>query len=130
MDPGGERHVADAQGLGGPAVAIDQEHRLEAGEELVVADIFDAHFRDREVVARRGARGGERQLELGGATGLENVIAVRSAVDFGEEPPGGVRGFGADDEAAGRALHEGLLEGVGFDEHGVEEVADALRSEV
>jgi hypothetical protein len=41
-----------------------------------------------------------------------------------------VRGFGADDEAAGRALHKGLFEGVGFDEHGVEGVADALRSEV
>lgn len=130
LDPGGERHVADAERLGDPTVAIDQEHRFEAGEELVVADVFDADFRDGEVVARRGAGGGERHLEFGGAAGLENVIAVRRAVDFGEEPSGGVRGFGADDKAAGRTLHEGFFEGVGFVGHGVERVADSPRLEV
>ena len=130
MDPRGERHVADAERLGEMAVAVDQNDGFEAGEELIVADIFDAHFRDGEVVARWGARGGERQLELGGAAGLENVIAVRSAVDFGEEPTGCVRGFGADDEAAGRALHEGRFEGVGFDEHGVKGAADPPDAEL
>lgn len=56
---GGEWHVTDAERLGKVTAGVDEKDGLETGEELVVADVFDAHLRDGEVVARRCVRSGE-----------------------------------------------------------------------
>lgn len=63
---------------------VDEEDRLEAGEALIVADIFHADFTHGEVFDRRLGSGGEGKFKFGGFALFEDVVAAGGAVNFGE----------------------------------------------
>ena len=108
--------------MGDATVPIDEEDCLEAGEALVVANIFYPDFAHGEVFDRWLGGGGEGKLKFGRFALFEDVVAASGAVNLGEVRWGRFDGrggrFGGDDKAGDLTADEGAFEGVSIDMHG------------